>query len=266
MRNFLSSAFRLFEILSLLLFLLHSLTSACKTHQDCRMSTECQIKSEANSSATLISGFKYILLRNKCSLVNCYDGPDGQKDLCQHFTENYTFVESQPLSIITECLCSLPQNQIDSYREYTPNTGLILSNQAAIEKSSSQHTFMWLPIRQGKGTVRFGMRPLESHVSSFLIYVGPFTFRVSDEDISIGEDKGEFRKISHTKPLRKLLHFNASESHLWISLHATWEDLDFGQTYFIKVFIYFLLFSVLYVYFAKTFGLGWVFEFCHQIK
>ena len=83
------------------------------------------------------------------------------------------------------------------------------------------------------------MRPLASRVRLFRIYVGPFTFRVSDEDINIEEDKdGEFIKRTHTKPLRKLLHFNATESHFWISLHATWEDQAVGQTYFIKVDIY----------------------------
>ena len=246
MRNFLSCAL-IFEIFGLLLFHLHSLSSTCKTHQDCRMGTECQIKSESNSTATLETGFKYILLSNKCSLGNCYDGPIGQKDLCQHYVENYTFVKSQPLSIITECLCSLPENQIDTYREYMPIHGLNLFN-------NHHRTVSWMPIRQGKGTIRFGMRPLASHVGSFRIYVGPFTFRVSDEDINIWEeeDKDEFIKRTHKKPLRKLLHFNATESQFWISLHATWEDQEVGQTYFIKVDIY-LHSSRMLTYYFKIF-------------
>ena len=232
MRNFNLSCALIFEFLCLLLVHLHSLSSACKTHQECRMGSECQIKSDTNSSATLKTGFKYILLRNKCSLGICYDGPIGQKDLCQHYVENYAFVESQPLSIVTECLCSLPENQIDTYKEHTPTIdGLTLFN-------NHRHT---VSIRQGKGTIRFGMGPLASHVKSFRIYVGPFTFRVSDEDIDIEEDKdGEFIKRTHKKPLRKLLHFNATESHFWISLHATWEDQLVGQTYFIKVDIIYL--------------------------
>ena len=143
MRNFnFKSCSLIFEFLSLLLFHVHSTLSACTTHQGCRMGSECQIKSDTNSNATQKTGFKYILLRNKCSLGICYDGPIGQKDLCQHFVENYTFVESQPLSIITECLCSLPENQIDTYREHTPMIdGLTLFN-------NPRHT---VPIRQGQG-------------------------------------------------------------------------------------------------------------------
>ena len=141
MRNFnFKSCSLIFEILSLLLFHVHPTLSACTTHKGCRMGSECQIKSDTNSNATQKTGFKYILLRNKCSLGICYDGPIGQKDLCQHFVENYTFVESQPLSIITECLCSLsPQNKIDTYREWKLFSIIITTLPLG-----------W-PIRQGQG-------------------------------------------------------------------------------------------------------------------
>ena len=164
-----------------------------------------------------------------------------EKETCQNYAENYTFIESQPLSKTRDCLCNLPENQIDIYS--TPmKIGISTDFSHSLQKKTDD---FWLVIRQGKGTIRFSMRPLPTHVDSFYVYVGSFTFTISDNDINQEEeevkvmkeelpDKKLFKKI-HKQPMHKLVHFNATESHLWISLHATSEDLQFGQTYFIKV-------------------------------
>ena len=131
-----------------------------------------------------------------------------------------------PLSIIKKSVCVSQESKLT----LTENIRLMMTL-----FNNHHHTAAWVAnTSRARATIRFSMG---NSCAPFRIYVGPLTIRVTDHMvIDIEDDKdGEFIKRTHAKPLRKLLHFNATESHFWISLHATWEDQLVGQTYFIKV-------------------------------
>ena len=208
--------------------------SDCSIDEDCRLEHECRIDSLANVSSSGAGGhptnkFTQIRLANKCKLRICYD-MDRKFDICENYVSNYAFMEARTMPDSRKCTCNEPNSLLNVYRDTNTNPTPTQTTQATDEQLVSR------VIRMGKGTLRFAMKPAAAHTHACHVYVGALHFQITARDINLvsPEWSHAFTKEQVRTPTLDLLHFNASDLNMWISVHGTSQDRAFNRTYFVK--------------------------------
>lgn len=139
---------------------------------------------------------------------------------CEHQSSNKTFSHPRTFSNVA-CECDWTKNQIN------------------LQEQCSQIS------REGRLTIRFIIKPLGSETKSIEVKAGFFTFIINDTSISIKPSSfNQAMAVNKTvKSFWKLLHFNASESSIWISIFSLRRD---------KLSENFFKFGYGYIYEANT--------------